>query len=72
MLAGDLNARTGNLNSGKCVFKVSQNFKNHDLQESGPTDSTFRASKNKIKNERGNRLLDMLGRGSFTKLFWPT
>ena len=68
MLAGDLNARTGNLNSGKCVFKVGQNFTNHDLQESGPTDSTFRASKDKINNEGGNRLLDMLGSCNLTLL----
>lgn len=68
MLAGDLNARTGNLNSGYCVYKVSQNFTNHDLQESGPMDSTIRTSKDKIKNERGNKLLDMLGSCNLTLL----
>ena len=68
MLAGDLNARTGNLNSGKCVFDVRQNLSNQDLHESGPTDFTNRASKDKIENERGKRLLEMLGSCNLTLL----
>ena len=58
-LAGDFNARTGRLNSGRITHDISQNFGAH-LQESYPSSLTMRASKDTTLNERGRKLLEFM------------